>query len=130
MKKVVSLIVVMLVVFSTYAIAGSLETELLKEIDYANYFATFAGIVSVASIITEAIKKLFKVVPTEWVQRIISWLVGILLGLFAWIFNLGMFEGLAWWQSLLWGFGAGLASNGLFDTGLIEWLFGLFTKKK
>jgi hypothetical protein len=43
---------------------------------------------------------------------------------------LGMFEGLDWWQALLWGFGAGLASNGFFDTGLIEWLFGLFTKKK
>ena len=25
-----------------------------------------------------------------------------------------MFEGLDWWQALLWGFGAGLASNGVF----------------
>lgn len=99
-------------------------------IDYEAYFATFAGIVSVTSIITEFIKKLFKVEPTAWVQRIISWLIGIILGMFAWGFHLGMFNGLDWWQALLWGLGAGLASNGLFDTGLIEWLFSLFTKKK
>lgn len=106
------------------------QTEVPVEgTDYAAYFATFAGVVSVASVITELIKKLFKE-PSEWTSRIISWLVGILLGLFAWLFHLGMFESLDWWQSLLWGFGAGLASNGLFDTGLIEWLFSLFTKKK
>lgn len=98
--------------------------------DYEAYFATFVGIVSVTSIITEFIKKLFKVEPTAWVQRIISWLIGIILGMFAWGFHLGMFNGLDWWQALLWGLGAGLASNGLFDTGLIEWLFSLFTKKK
>lgn len=93
-------------------------------------FATFAGVVGVTAVVTEFIKKLFKVEPSEWVQRIISWVIGIGLGMFAWGFNLGMFEGLDWWQALLWGFGAGLASNGVFDSGLIEWLFGLFTKKK
>lgn len=107
------------------------QTEVPVEgTDYASYFATFAGVVGVAAIVTEAIKKLFKSPPTGWGSRIISWVIGILLGLFAWIFNIGMFEGLEWWQSLLWGFGAGLASNGAYDTGLIEWLFSLFTKKK
>lgn len=98
--------------------------------DYAGYFATFIGVAGVASVVTEAIKKLFKVTPSEWVQRILSWIVGIALGMFAWLFNLGMFDGLVWWQALLWGFAAGLASNGAYDTGLIEWLFSLFTKKK
>lgn len=107
------------------------QGELPEEtIDYAANFATFAGVVGVTAVVTEFIKKLFKVEPSEWVQRIISWVIGIGLGMFAWGFNLGMFEGLDWWQALLWGFGAGLASNGFWDTGLIEWLFGLFTKKK
>ena len=107
------------------------QGELPEEtVDYAANFATFAGVVGVTAVVTEFIKKLFKVEPSEWVQRIISWVIGIGLGMFAWGFNLGMFEGLDWWQALLWGFGAGLASNGVFDSGLIEWLFGLFTKKK
>lgn len=107
------------------------QGELPEEtVDYAANFATFAGVVGVTAVVTEFIKKLFKVEPSEWVQRIISWVIGIGLGMFAWGFNLGMFEGLDWWQALLWGFGAGLASNGVWDCGLIEWLFGLFTKKK
>ena len=107
------------------------QGELPEEtVDYAANFATFAGVVGVTAVVTEFIKKLFKVEPSEWVQRIISWVIGIGLGMFAWGFNFGMFEGLDWWQALLWGFGAGLASNGVFDSGLIEWLFGLFTKKK
>lgn len=104
--------------------------EVTEGTDYAGYFATFVGVSGVVSVITEFIKKAFKFTPSEWVQRIISWVIGILLGLFAWIFNLGMFDGLVWWQALLWGFAAGLASNGIFDTGLIEWIFSLFTKKK
>lgn len=107
------------------------QGELPEEtVDYAANFTTFAGVVGVTAVVTEFIKKLFKVEPSEWIQRIISWVIGIGLGMFAWGFNLGMFEGLDWWQALLWGFGAGLASNGVFDSGLIEWLFGLFTKKK
>lgn len=107
------------------------QGELPEEtVDYAANFATFAGVVGVTTVVTEFIKKLFKTEPSEWVQRIISWVIGIGLGMFAWGFHLGMFEGLDWWQALLWGFGAGLASNGFWDTGLIEWLFGLFTKKK
>lgn len=107
--------------------AQTTNTE--EAIDYAGYFATFIGVSGVVTVVTEFVKKLFKVTPNEWIQRIISWTIGIILGLFAWIFNLGMFEGLVWWQALLWGFGAGLSSNGIFDTGLIEWLFSLFTKK-
>jgi hypothetical protein len=107
------------------------QGELPEEtVDYAANFATFAGVVGVTTVVTEFIKKLFKTEPSEWVQRIISWVIGIGLGMFAWGFHLGMFEGLDWWQALLWGFGVGLASNGFWDTGLIEWLFGLFTKKK
>lgn len=116
--------------FCSIGMLAAQDTSPIVGTDYAAYFGTFAGIVSVASIVTEAIKKLFKVEPTEWVQRILSWIIGIALGMFAWIFALGMFDGMEWWQALLWGFGAGLASNGLFDTGLIEWIFSLFTKKK
>lgn len=89
------------------------QGELPEEtVDYAANFATFAGVVGVTTVVTEFIKKLFKTEPSEWVQRIISWVIGIGLGMFAWGFHLGMFEGLDWWQALLWGFGAGLASNG------------------
>lgn len=130
MKEKIVLLFVCLFGFLLPVLGQEVEFPTETTNDYESYFATFAGIVAVTSLITEVIKSLFKTELNSWVQRVISWIVGILLGLFAWIFNLGMFTDLEWWQSLLWGFGAGLASNGLFDTGLIEWLFGLFTKKK
>lgn len=129
MKEKIILLLVCLFGFLAPILAQEIELP-TETTDYESYFATFAGIVVVTSLITEVIKSLFKTELNSWIQRIISWIVGILLGLFAWIFDLGMFMDLEWWQSLLWGFGAGLASNGLFDTGLIEWLFGLFTNKK
>lgn len=61
------------------------QGELPEEtIDYAANFTTFAGVVGVTAVVTEFIKKLFKVEPSEWVQRIISWVIGIGLGMFAW----------------------------------------------
>lgn len=61
------------------------QGELPEEtVDYAANFATFAGVVGVTTVVTEFIKKLFKVEPSEWVQRIISWVIGIGLGMFAW----------------------------------------------
>ena len=54
------------------------QRELPEEtVDYAANFATFAGVVGVTAVVTEFIKKLFKVEPSEWVQRIISWVIGI-----------------------------------------------------
>lgn len=107
------------------------ETEPIGDgSEYEAAFATFASVAALTGVLTEAIKKLFKEELPNWAKIGISWGVGIVLGLFAWMFDLGMFNGLEWWQTLLWGLGAGLSANGLWDSGLIEWLFSLFTSKK
>lgn len=134
MKNLKSILFIMsaMVLFVLCPVMLFAQTETVNDPTlYENYFANFAAVVSLTAIITEAVKKwLLMNMAGEWTQRIISWLIGVIIGLFGYFFNLGMFGEILWWQSLLWGFGAGLASNGLFDTGLIEWLFKLFTKKK
>lgn len=115
--------------FSTGVILAQ-TSQIAESPDYAAQFATFASVVALAAVLTEAIKKLFKNPPSGWGSRLLSWGIGIVLGIFAWVFHLGMFDNLFWWQALLWGFASGLAANGAYDTGLIEWLFSLFTKKK
>jgi len=95
-------------------------------------FETFAALVAIIPIVVEILKGLFKPAPGLWTQ-VFSWVVGMLLTFGVWL--LGNFAGIGflvnvpWWLMLLNGFGACLASNGVFDTGLVEWLLGLFKKK-
>lgn len=124
---------ILMILFSFFCSIGMIyaENEVPKTgTDYEAAFATFASVAALTGVITEVIKKLFKEDIPNWAKILISWVTGIILGFFAWGFDLGMFAGLEWWQTLLWGLGAGLASNGIWDSGLIEWLFRLFTSKK
>ena len=58
------------------------QGELPEEtVDYAANFATFAGVVGVTVVVAEFTKKLFKVEPSEWVQRIISWINRMVSGI-------------------------------------------------
>ncbi len=97
--------------------------------DYSSAFTTFAGLVAIIPFVVEGIKKIFKSISPIVIQ-IISWVTGIAVTMFGWAFHLGFLNGLEWWQALLYGLGVSLAANGIFDTGLIEWIVGLFAKKK
>lgn len=97
--------------------------------DYSSAFTTFASLVAIIPFVVEGIKKIFKSISPIVIQ-IISWVTGIAVTMFGWAFHLGFLNGLEWWQALLYGLGVSLAANGIFDTGLIEWIVGLFAKKK
>ena len=63
------------------------------------------------------------------VTQIVSWVVGIGITMFGWWQHLGFLDGIEWYIALLYGLGSGLAANGIADTGLIEWVIGLFRRK-
>jgi hypothetical protein len=104
--------------------------DVTETTDYEAAFATFAALVAVVPFVVQGIKKLIPSIESSslWTQ-VVSWLTGIVITMFGWVFNLGFLNGLEWWQALLYGLGASLAANGIFDTGLIEWIIGLFKKK-
>jgi hypothetical protein len=91
---------------------------------YGAIFATFTALVLAIPFVTEAIKKIAGVTGGTAAQ-IISWVTGIALAGFGYLLNLGMFADLEIWQSLVVGLGASLAANGVFDTGIIEWILKL-----
>lgn len=64
------------------------------------------------------------------VIQILSWIVGIGICMFGWWQHLGFLDDLDWYIALLYGLGSGLAANGIADTGLIQWIIGLFASKK
>lgn len=95
--------------------------------DYLVYFTTTAGLITLIDTVTEFLKLKLKI-SNSYIQYV-SWGVGILLAVLGQLFGLGMFETMVWWQSIIAGFGAALASNGIFDTGLVDWIISLFKPK-
>lgn len=97
--------------------------------DYNAVFLSLSALVAVIPLVVEIIKGFFPNLKGVWTQ-VVAWAVGIGLCMFGWWQQLGFLEGIEWYIALLYGLGSGLAANGLADTGLIEWMIGLFGKKK
>lgn len=95
---------------------------------YTDVFASLAAIVAAVPVVTEMTKGFFPKMAPLAVQ-ILSWVVGVALCMFGWWQELGFLAGQQWYIALLYGLGSGLASNGIADTGLIDWLIGLFKSK-
>lgn len=97
--------------------------------DYEAVFMSLAAIVAVIPVVVEVIKGFFPKMPPALTQ-IASWLVGIGICMFGWWQHLGFLNGLEWYIALLYGLGAGLAANGIADTGFVQWIIGLFASNK
>ena len=84
-------------------------------------FTTFATFIATINVVTGFIKNLFKTkgTPKLFIQ-IMSWIIGVILALIAFKLNLGFFSELNLVESLIYGVGASLASNGVARTGLLK----------
>ena len=96
---------------------------------YAETFASLTAIVAAVPVVTELLKGFFPKMQSIVVQ-LVSWAVGIALCMFGWWQGLGFLAGQQWYVALLYGLGSGLCANGIADTGLVDWLIGLFKNKK
>lgn len=96
--------------------------------DYDTVFLSLSAIVAVIPLVVEIVKGFFPSMEGI-VTQIVSWVVGVGITMFGWWQNLGFLDGIEWYIALLYGLGSGLAANGLADTGLIEWVIGLFRRK-
>lgn len=97
--------------------------------DYDTMIATFAGFAGGVVLLVEGIKALFPKMQGLATQ-IISWAVGIMAAMLLWWLDAGFVADVEWYIALLYGLGASLVANGIADTGLVQWIIGLFAKKK
>lgn len=98
------------------------QAEVPISVENSFGFATFALLVVTTTFVTEALKRVLgkeKHTPNIVIQ-ILSWITGIMLSFFGWNFGMGFLAELLWYEVLLYGIGASLASNGVADTKLIE----------
>ena len=129
MKRLFILLFSMLLIFTVGAYAQTLVPDPVAE--YANVFTTFAALVAVIPVVVELIKKLVPAITyRSIVTQIVSWIVGIAVTFAGWYFQLGFLDGISWQTALLYGIGASLSANGVADVGIVQWVIGLFAKKK
>ena len=125
MKKLILFFALMLgFVSATFAQTGEVSTGT----DYDSMIATFAGFAGCVVLLTEGIKALFPKMK-GLVTQIVSWTVGLVAAMLLWWLDAGFVADVEWYIVLLYGFGASLVANGIADTGLVQWLIGLITKK-
>lgn len=79
------------------------------------FFAYAASVVAITSLLN---KYVFKA-EGAWKQYI-SWGVALLVGFAAWFYNLGIFEPIKWWQTIIYAVAVGLGSNGIYDWEVIR----------
>lgn len=83
------------------------------------YFFSLAALVPLIVMAADFIIRWLKVEDSS-LKQMISWGVSISLCLFAAWVDIGIFSGISIWQTILYGVGAGLVSNGIFDLGLVQ----------
>lgn len=104
------------------------QTGTVPEVDYSAMITTFADFVGGVVLLTEGIKALFPKMQGLATQ-IVSWCVGIVAAMLLWWLDAGFVADATWYIALCYGFGASLVSNGVADTGFVQWLIGLFAGK-
>ena len=92
-------------------------------------FETFFTLVAFIPIVVQFLRKLIIPNSKGLGVQIFSWVIGIAITIIGWLLHLGFLDGISIWLALLYGAGASLAANGVFDTGIITAIFSLFEKK-
>lgn len=130
MKRIIFFVVFLLPFTALLAQGGR------AEVDMTSPFSTFTSLVAGTLVVTETLKRIlgtYKHTPDIFIQ-VLSWVVGIILTMFAWIIGLGFLAGMLSYHALLYGIGASLAANGVADTKLLQniilIIISLFGKKQ
>lgn len=122
MKTKLLLLVFLLASTSIFALTATQDP-----IDYSGFFVSITSLLVVIPIVTEFIKTNLGV--TGLGTQILSWVIGLILAGVGYAFNLGMFAEMSILETVLTGAGISLVSNGVADTGIVEWLLSLLKKK-
>lgn len=125
MKRLILFFALTLVIASA---AFARTVEVPTGTDYDGMIATFAGFAGCVVLLTEGIKALFPKMEGLATQAV-SWAAGLAAAMLLWWLDAGFVAGVEWYTALLYGFGASLVANGIADTGLVQWLIGLITKR-
>lgn len=87
--------------------------------NFSSWFGLFAGLAALGTFVSGFFNGLLKV-TNGFVRQLIAWAVCILLALLGNLVNLGFLAESGWLITVIYGLGAGLAANGIFDVPVIH----------
>jgi hypothetical protein len=82
------------------------------------WLGSLAGVAAVTVFLAAFLNTLFK--TTGFMKQLVAWAVGFILMIVGNLVNLGFMAELNWLNTVIYGFAAGLISNGIFDIELIK----------
>jgi opacity protein-like surface antigen len=85
---------------------------------FSTWFGTFAGIAALGTFVAGFVNGLIKS-TNKFLRQFIAWVVCIALAVVGNLVNLGFLSEATWLITVIYGFGAGLVANGLFDVPLV-----------
>lgn len=121
MKKII-LFLGVLMLFTVSAIAQEVEPpgNWGEVIDgFSSWFGALAGIAALTVFVGGVLNGLLKV-EKKVTKQILTWVVAIALALLGNLVNLGFLSEATWLMTIIYGFGAGLAANGIFDISIVH----------
>ena len=131
----------LLLLFTLVGAIGLIAQEIVGPVDMVDFVIRFdvfvgslGGLAVVSIWLTGLINGLFgKSKP--WMKQIVSWIVPTVFALFVtYVLNIGFLVDKSIWEILIFGIGAGLVSNGIFDIGFVKaavnWLVGKIFRKQ
>ncbi len=97
--------------------------------DYDAMIGTFAGFVGGVVVLTEGLKGLFTNMK-GWVTQLVSWCVGLVWAVLLWWLDAGFVSDVSWDIALPLWFWCLTCSQSDYRPGLVQWVIGLFRKKR
>ena len=123
-------VIFLLALFAFVVSCFAVETEPIVT-DFNSIFSSIGSLVVLVPLIVQFLKRWFKMEKDIW-KQLISWVVSLALVAFGKLAALGMFASLDWVDTLIYGIGIGLVTNGVFDVvfikAFLQTIFGLRKK--
>lgn len=116
MKKFFGLITFLFVFIGLALAQGG---GILGDIDINTVFASLAGVATGSVLISALFIKWVKVTKS-WVRQLVSWIAPVALFVAGNLLNIGFMAEFTWIMTFVYGLGAALVSNGIFDIELVQ----------
>lgn len=132
MKQLIQLSIAMLLLFCMplVAFAQTMSPDIPAD-QVLNLQVYFVSLVSFAGIIipvTSFVNKWLNLSGT-W-KQVLSWVIALAMGWFAWFLNLGIFADIVWYWVILYSVLGGLVANGVFDIKMVQGFLRLIKLEK
>lgn len=116
MRKLVAFLSILLLT-SAGLMAQTIALDSGTGIDW-QYFTSFTGLVAAIVPFTSLVNRVVN--ATGQMKQYLSWAVALALCVVPYYFDWGIFAGVDWYVPYIYALGAGLASNGVADTKLVQ----------